>query len=107
MNPGRETVTVYRMTPQGLVRQVLANCHYSHTHKKMTYERLERQHRACLLIAPGKADLQVEDRVYPGVGPETVDWDSFLPVTVPGLSRIGWVRTVAVDGRVHHTEAGG
>ena len=107
MSLGRQRVTVYRMTPQGLVRRVLTNCYYSHTEKIMSYERYERHHRACLLIAPGRVDLQVGDRVYPGVGPETVDWDGFLPVTVPGLSQITRVKTVAVDGKVHHTEAGG
>ncbi|MBE6981602.1 MAG: hypothetical protein E7437_04685 [Ruminococcaceae bacterium] len=107
MNLGRDRVTVYRKGAEGVQRTVLTGCHYSHTDKKVSYERYGRHQRAFLLIAPGKADLKLEDRIYPGIGPEQVDWDRFLPVSVPGLSQVAWVKAVGVDGTVHHTEAGG
>lgn len=103
---GDQTVSVYRREADGVVRRVFHRCCYTHTARLVRHERYERLERQCLLVLPGAVELKPGDRVFEGLGPEQVDWDSFLPVSVPGLSEVSWVRQYAVDGKIHHTEAG-
>lgn len=101
------TVTVYRQEETGVKRQVLEGCYYHwHTQEHPSDVGL-RQDTKFLLILPGdKFSLAIGDRIYDGIGPENVDWDSFLPVLVPGLSQVEYVKPWYLGGRLCHTEAG-
>ena len=46
------------------------------------------------------------DRIYDGVGPEQVVWESFLPVNVPGLSELAYATPWYWEGEYSHWEAG-
>lgn len=101
----RQTVTLYRREEQTLTRQVVKGCFYDYTDiitRDVPGGRLERKF---LLVMPGMGDILPEDRVYDGIGPETVDWDSFLPVCVPGLGIVEYVHRYTWGG-LDHTEAG-
>ena len=102
-----QTVTVYRMGQDGLQRQVLDGCHYvweDHISPEAPGGQPERKF---LLIAPGSLQrVFVGDRIFNGEGPETVDWQSFLPINVPGLSIVQYACACRWGGDVCHTEAG-
>lgn len=105
----RQTVTVYHPQGDEINRQVAENCHYTWQDVRTDGPEGTRMERKCLLILPG-TDLRIfpGDRVLPGTGPEiTPDrWPTFLPVTVPGLSQVDYVKPWYVAGRLCHTEAG-
>ena len=72
------------------------------------YKDVQREDRFCrefLLVLPEELSLLPGDRVFDGVGPEAVDWVTFLPVTVPGLSQVGAVAPYRFRGQFHHIEA--
>lgn len=95
-----QTVTVYQRRKQQILRQVVqAFYHYKDV---WTEDRFQRQF---VLILSEELPLMPGDRVFEGVGPETVDWECFLPVSVPGLSQIGTVSPYLFRGRFHHLEA--
>lgn len=105
----RQTVTVYRLTPEGVSRQVIQDCFYSYQTGENTDEWGERQKTTFLLVVPGEVQrLCIGDRVYDGVGPEITaqQWQSFLPVHVPGLSQVEYLRPCFLNGSLCHTEAG-
>ena len=102
-----QTVTVYRMEKGQLQRRVLEGCHYEyedHLVQDVPGGRLERRF---LLIVPGTEQrVFLGDRIYDGIGPEGVDWCAFLPVNVPGLSQVAYVRPCWWGSEVCHIEAG-
>ena len=57
-------------------------------------------------IVMGSADLRPGDRILMGAGPETVDWESFVP-ELAGCYRVEYVQPFFWQGQVHHVEAGG
>lgn len=62
--------------------------------------------RKFLLILPGEGTpLFPGDRVYDGIGPEEVDWQTFLPINHPFLVEVGRVREFRMDGKILHREA--
>ena len=93
-------VTVYRPRQGQVLRQVTRAFYH---HKDVWSE--DRFCREFLLVLPEELSLLPGDRVFDGVGPETVDWESFLPVTVPGLSQVGAVAPYRFRGQFHHIEA--
>lgn len=102
-----KTVTIYRRENGKLQRQVVENCYYLWQQDQETDALGTRQVTRFLLIIPGENQrIFVGDRVYDGVGPEEVDWASFLPVTVPGLGEVAYVRPCWWGSRVCHFEAG-
>lgn len=101
-----QTVTLYRRRGQEISRQVVKNAHFSYQAQQVTDQFGTRQETAFELIVPGEIDLQPGDRVYDGIGPETVDWNSFLPVTVAGLAQVQYVKPCFWQGEVCHTVAG-
>ena len=104
-----QTVTVYRLTPEGVSRQVIEGCFYSYRIEEETDEWGKRQETTFLLVVPGEVQhLCIGDRIFDGVGPEITaqQWQSFLPVQVPGLSQVEYLRPCYRDGRLCHTEAG-
>lgn len=93
-------VTVYRPREGQVLRQVTkAFYHYKDV---WTEDRFVREF---LLVLPEQLSLLPGDRVLDGIGPDRVDWERFLPVTVPGLSQVGTVIPWRFRGNFHHLEA--
>lgn len=103
-----QVVTVYRLDHASVSRQVVENAWYSWECKQVTDELGKRQETLFSLIVPGECTLLPGDRVYDGIGPEITakQWAGFLPVTVPGLGEIQYVRPCCWQGTICHTEAG-
>ena len=101
-----QTVTLYRRRGGSISRQVVDNACYSYQVRQVTDQLGTRQETVFKLIIPGDAELQPGDRVMAGIGPEQVDWNSFLPVTVPGLGQVAYVSPCYWQGVIFHTEAG-
>ncbi len=102
-----KTVTVYRLQDGQVHRTVVENCFYRWEDTNITGDTGDRFARKCLLIQPGDTQKVFPgDRVMPGEGPESVDWDTFLPASVPGLSQIAYAAPWYWDGHISHTEAG-
>ena len=60
-----------------------------------------------LLIIPGDAfPLQSGDRIFAGIGPETVDWNQFLPANTPKLYEVSFAKPCYWEGELTHWEAG-
>ena len=96
-------VTVYRPG----FRQVVEGCRYTwKVGEEESEEGVCRKTAANLYVTGETYFPQIGDRIYPGVGPETVDWERFLPVCVEGLSQITWVKPHYLFGQLHHVEAG-
>lgn len=105
----RQTVTVYHRAGNEICRQVAENCHYTWQDVRADTREGTRLERKFLLILPGSGcPIFPGDRVLPGVGPEiTPDrWATFLPVNVPGLSQVEYVKAWPEDGPLSHREAG-
>lgn len=103
------TVTVYRLENGHVHRTVMQGCYYFWQVQQVCDLYGTRQETKFLLIVPGQdRPVQVGDRIYDGVGPEITpeEWPGFLPVTVPGLGQVAYVRPIWWDGRITHTEAG-
>lgn len=101
------TVTVYRMEQEGLRRLVVQGCHYSYEDILEHGAAGERLERKFLLVMPGAQQrVFAGDRIYDGVGPEQVDWEDFLPASVPGLSIVQYARVHRWQGDICHCEAG-
>jgi len=96
-------VTVYRPNH----RQVVTDCHYRWEQQQAESPEGLRRKTVCRLYVTGKGYFpQIGDRIYPGEGPEQINWEMFLPVNVEGLSQIDWVRPCYLFGELHHVEAG-
>ena len=98
-----QTVTLYRATSTGVERRVITGCFYS-WQREVADDGLEQT--KFLLVLPGETSVQIGDRVYDGIGPETVVWEAFLPVSTPGLAQVAYVKPCYFQGKLHHLEAG-
>ena len=101
-----QTVTIYRNTEEGITRQVAENCHLSgstHTPAETYGKSLEKRFR---LIIPGDFPLLPADRIFAGIGPENVEWESFIPARIPELYEISFVKPCFWEGEITHWEAG-
>ena len=102
-----QVVTVYGLLDGKLTRRVLENVYYAWEDIRQETQEGIRLDRRFLLIVPGACQQVFPgDRVFDGIGPEAVDWEAFLPATVPGLSQVDYARVWRWDGRIVHTEAG-
>ena len=95
-----QTVTIYRRRKGETLRQV-AQAFYRYT-DIWTEDRFERKF---ILVLSEELPLMPGDRVFDGIGPDTVDWETFLPVSVPGLSQVGTTTPYFFRGKFHHREA--
>ena len=105
----RDTVTIYRLQGDQVVRKVARNCFVTWEEKSVTDQSGTRMGRNFLLILPGeKQDIRLGDRVFQGVGPEITkdQWHSFIPAGVSGLGQVNFVKRCCWDGKVCHVEAG-
>ena len=93
-------VTVYRPRFGTVLRQVTTAFY----HYKDVWQQ-DRFVREFLLVLPEDIPLQPGDRIFDGNGPETVDWERFLPVSVPGLSQVSAAEAYRFRGEFHHWEA--
>lgn len=99
-----QTVTVYSVRDGAVHRQVIENAFFS---AEEGYSQKDRAPvRNFLLIVPGpQVRVCVADRVFPGIGPKDIDWDTFLPANVPGLVEVGRTRHYRANGKICHVEA--
>ncbi len=101
------TVTVYRLCDGAVHRHIVHSCFYRWQICQQENEVGIRQDTKCLLVIPGDRFLpQVGDRVFDGIGPNSVNWEEFLPVSVPGLSELNYVAPQYWQGKLCHTESG-
>ena len=101
------TVTVYRLEQGSVRRFVVEKCFYRYETKLAEENAGLRMDRKCLLVVPGNHFIpQVGDRVFDGIGPETVEWNSFLPVFVESLTELNYAAPQYWLGKHCHTEAG-
>ena len=100
-----ETVTHYRRTERGITRQVLEHTRLIRQIADPTEHFGKSRLKKFLLIIPGDVDAQPGDRIYDGVGPETADWDRFLPDLDPRVYEIGQVKPCLWDGEICHVRA--
>ena len=101
------TVTIYRKTDQGIQRQVLQGCYYEWEQTCTREAAGLRKDRKFLLVIPrGRGEVSIGDRVLAGIGPETVDWNRFVPAAVEGLGQVAYLRPCYYNSILCHTEAG-
>jgi hypothetical protein len=94
------TLTVYRRRKGQTLRQEVRG--FYRYRDIWTEDRFQREF---LLVLAEDLPLAPGDRIFDGIGPETVDWETFLPVTVPGLAQVGAVAPYRFRGKFHHIEA--
>ncbi len=101
------TVTVYHREGSTVTRTVAEGCYYVWQDCLVAESWGDRPVRKFLLILPGAPQrVFAGDRIYDGIGPEEVDWDSFCPARVPGLSEAAYATPWYWEGQICHTEAG-
>lgn len=101
-----QTVTIYRKSGEEISRRVVENaylqCNISAPAESYG-KSLEKKFR---LIIPGDIPLQTGDRIYWGLGPETVHWNLFIPALISQLYECGFVKPCCWEGEISHWEAG-
>lgn len=101
------TVTVYRKTAEGICRQVVEGCYLENRCEQRSELSGTRQESPFLLIMPGSCQRVFPgDRILEGIGPQVIDWESFIPVTVPGLYQAQYAMPCYWEGQICHVEAG-
>ena len=102
-----QTVTVYRKTGGDVSRKVIANACLSAKVSTPNEPYGKSKEKTFLLIIPGDDFLlQTGDRIFDGTGPETVDWQAFVPAAVPELYEAAYVKPCRWEGEITHWEAG-
>ena len=103
----QQTVTVYRKNGEGIARHVAENCLFSRQITVSTENYGKSRLKPFLLIIPGASlPLQPGDRIYAGIGPEKVDWQTFVPACVPQLYEAAFAKPCFWEGEITHWEAG-
>ncbi len=100
------TVTVYHQENGMVSRRVAENCFYRWEDACREDGQGISFGRKFLLVQPGEMPIYPGDRILDGIGPETVDWEAFIPENVPGLSVAGYATPRYFAGRLCHYEAG-
>ena len=99
-----QTVTLYGIRDGGILRRVVENCYLTAgtgiTENTFGKSRLKK----FLLIIPGDFDLLPGDRIYDGIGPEEVNWQTFVPAFTEDLYEVGLVKKGRWEGEVTHVE---
>ena len=101
-----QTVTLYGIREGALIRQVVQGCHFAPETVQQTEFHGKSRLKKFLLIIPGDGDVRPGDRVYDGIGPESTQWDSFLPDLLAPVYEIGYVQPCCWEGEVCHLQAG-
>jgi len=101
------TVTFYRKSGEEIQRKVADNCHLSCRCREATESYGKSMEKKFLLIIPAGVFVPLPgDRIYAGTGPETIDWETFLPASVPEVYELSYVHPCYWEGEVIHWEAG-
>ena len=102
-----QTVTLYRKSGETVTRKVIANAYLSAKVSTPNEPYGKSKEKTFLLIIPeNAAPLQCGDRIYDGIGPESVEWQVFVPAAVSELYEISYVKPCRWDGEIIHWEAG-
>ena len=102
-----QTVTVYRKSGETVTRKVIANAYLSKKVSVPNEAYGKSVEKTFLLIIPeNAAPLQCGDRIYDGIGPESVEWQVFVPAAVSELYEISYVKPCRWNGEITHWEAG-
>ena len=102
-----QTVTVYRKADGEIGRTVIENAYLSAKVSMPNESYGKSKEKTFLLIIPGgDFPLQTGDRIFDGTGPETVDWQAFVPAAVPALYEAAYVKPCRWEGEITHWEAG-
>ena len=104
-----KTVTVYRLTEDGIQRQELENCFFVWEDTLREDEVGKHTERKFRLITPGpEQSVFTGCRVLPGSGPEITleQWNGFIPAKVAGLCEVAYASPRYFCGQLSHTEAG-
>ena len=101
-----QTVTIYRQQNGEVFRTVAENCYFAPQMLQKTTMTGKSGLKKFLLIIPGEMDLRPGDRVCEGLGPEQVDWHTFLPDLLSGVFEIDYVKPCIWEGQVCHIRAG-
>ena len=102
-----QTVTVYRKEEETVSRKVIANAFLAAKVSCPNEPYGKSKEKTFLLIIPeNAAPLQCGDRIFDGIGPETVAWQAFVPAAVSELYEISYVKPYRWNGEITHWEAG-
>ena len=102
-----QTVTLYRKSGKIVTRKVIANAYLSAKVSTPNEPYGKSKEKTFLLIIPeNAAPLQCGDRIYDGIGPESVEWQAFVPAAVSELYEISYVKPCRWNGEITHWEAG-
>ena len=99
-----QTVTLYRKEEETVSRKVIANAFLAAKVSCPNEPYGKSKEKTFLLIIPGEQDLQPGDRVFDGIGPEEVNWQTFVPAFTDELYEIGRVKKQLWEGEITHTE---
>lgn len=101
----RQTLTLYGMRNGQQIRKEIRSCYFAPVNLLRTDLTGKSRLKKFLLIIPGQLDVQPGDRIYDGIGPETVEWNSFLPDLSPRVYEIGNVKPCLWEGEICHIQA--
>ena len=96
-----QTVTIYRKDTRQVISNACLQTKVS-TPQESYGKSLEKTFR---LIIPGDRPVYCGDRIYAGIGPETPDWHSFVPASVPMLYEVSTAKPCFWEGEITHWEA--
>lgn len=105
-----QTVTIYRMAQGELTRWVTDGALLTISCERIPGMTGEAYTVHCHVILAGEtACLMPGDRIVHGVGPELSPeaWERFVPVIVPGLAQVDYVKPFYWQGKQCHVEGGG
>ena len=102
-----QTVTIYRKEEETVSRKVIANAFLAAKVSCPNESYGKSKEKTFLLIIPGDTfPVQPGDRIFDGIGPETVVWQVFVPAAVSELYEISYVKPCRWNGEITHWEAG-
>lgn len=105
-----QTVTVYHQNAdKTIIRTVYEKNSFLDFRKNENVEKIgsTEVNSFLLVIHSSTTTLYNQDKVFLGVGPEAIDWASFIPTKVAGLVVIKYVDPKYWQGTQCHVEAGG
>ena len=101
------TVTLYRKVGDTVCRKVIANTYFSEKTSTPNEIYGKSKEKTFLLIIPGETfPVEPGDRIYDGIGPETIAWQAFVPAAVSELYEISYIKPCRWNGEITHWEAG-
>ena len=101
-----QIVTVYHKSGETVTRKVIPNAHLSKKVSTPNEGYGKSKEKTFLLIIPEDFPIFPGDRIYAGIGPETVDWQSFVLALVSEVYEAAFAKPCCWMGEVTHWEAG-